>query len=304
MLAAERKFRVLPGVSRPSPMAEVILFNHIPKTAGSTLKHILWSAVGGDRVLFSMGFHDERLPGLREQLDRPLAGPHALVAHTGYGLHERLPGRHEYPAFTILRDPVERTVSEYFAGVSKGRIAEGTPIEDFLADDVYRSFNRQTAFIGGLSARHNLDRVPARRDQYDAELLERAKRNLEAHEVVGLTERFDETLLLLRDAYGWSAVSTLYAPVNVSDRRRVAPDPSASELTSIRAANALDIELYEHARGLFEAGLAAQQSDPERRLRRFRRLNGAYRRGHPILDPSLRGLGRLARGARRSVIPG
>ena len=285
-------------------MAEVILFNHIPKTAGSTLKEVLWSAVGGDRVLFSMGFHDERLPGLREELDRPLDGRWALVAHTGVGLHERLPGRHEYLPFTILRDPVERTVSEYFAGVSRGRIEEGTPIEDFLAADVYRSFNRQTAFIGGLSARHNLDRLPADRDQYDAELLARAKRNLEAHEVVGLTERFDETLLLLRHAYGWSALRTLYAPANVSRRRRAAPDPTPAELKAIRASNELDIELYAHARGLLEGRLAAQSSDPERSLRRFRRLNWAYRRGHPVLDPSLRGLGRLTRGARRAVASG
>ena len=198
-------------------MSEVILFNHIPKTAGSTMKHVLWTAVGGgDRVPFSMEFHDERVPEIYRRLDRPLQGRHAVVAHTGFGLQDRLPDRHDYRMFTILRDPVQRTISEFFfARDDRGRLPADISLYDFLQDDLLRSFNSQTAFLGGLSAHHHLDGVPLRRDQFDEGLLDRAKKNLAAHNVVGLTERFDETLLLLRDGYEWPLRKTLYLPVNI-----------------------------------------------------------------------------------------
>src|SRR5262245_13055450 len=97
-------------------MSEVILFNHIPTTAGSTMKHVLWRAVGGDRVFFSVtiGKHRENVATIVEKLDRPLQAPCAVVAHTGVGLEERLPARHRYSRFTVLREPVQRTISEFF----------------------------------------------------------------------------------------------------------------------------------------------------------------------------------------------
>jgi hypothetical protein len=277
-------------------MSEVVLFHHIPKTAGSTMKHVLWAVTGGENVYFAMGHHQTEVPSLCHRLERPLSGRHAVVAHTGYGLQDRLPARHRYRMFTIMRDPIDRTVSEYYAGRSRGRLGEEDSLQDFLSRDVLRSHNAQTAFFAGLTARHNLDGAEVSRDLYDAALLERAKRNLDSLAVAGLTDRFDETLLLLRDAFGWPSVKTLYQRANVSARRRAAPAPSGAELEAVRASNLLDLELYEYARARFERQLSARVPNHRRRLRRFRRLNVGYRLAYPLLAPPTKALLRSSRG--------
>jgi hypothetical protein len=293
-------------------VSDVLVFNHIEKTAGSTMRHVLFRAVGGDRLFFSYTprAHVQRIEEIYRELDRPLRGRYAVAAHTGYGVRDRLPPRHDYSEFTVLRDPVERTVSRYFYGHDiqrrglGGGLAADVSIEAWLDENVLHSYNNQTAFLGGLWARHHLDGEEMRREHFDRELLERAKRNLESHEVVGLTERFDETLLLLRDAYDWPMVRTLYRPVNRGGKRRSAPALSERELEAVRASNALDIELYEHARQLFESRLAERVPDHARRLKRFKRANQLYDRAHPVVYPPARAVVRSARRLRRpSPVP-
>jgi hypothetical protein len=227
-------------------MAEVVLFNHIPKTAGSTMRRVLFRTVGGKRVLFAttLGEHREQLGQIVQRLDGRTRGSYAVIAHTGWGIQDRLPARHEYRAFTMLREPVDRTISMYFYSLDSHRLS----LEQFLEQLPEHSYNHQTAFLGGLTAPHHLDGEPIRREQFDRALLERAKRNLESHLVVGLTERFDDSLVLLRRAYGWPRWRMRYKPVNVGNRKQVSP----AELEAVRAYNELDIELYELGREVFE----------------------------------------------------
>jgi hypothetical protein len=281
-------------------VSEVILFNHIPKSAGSTMKHVLWRAVGADRVLSSLVHraHRERIAAIAAELDRRLDGRYAVASHVGCGVEEWLPARHSYPAFTLLRDPIERTVSRYWhyrsgpnyrsdAGRAAGskRMPAGMSLERFLDESVLHSFNVQTAFLGGLWARHHLEGAPLTRSRFDERLLAEAKRKLESHAVVGLTERFDETLLLLRDAFGWPRRRTTYRRMNVGSagRRSGLGD---RDREAVRASNELDIELYEFAQELFESRLAERVSDPDRRVRGFRRLNRAYDRVYPVTLPA------------------
>jgi hypothetical protein len=275
-------------------MAEVVLFNHIPKTAGSTMKYVLWRNFGGEGTAFLMSDHAAGLAPLRERLEDERTAPGVVVAHTGHGLHERLPAGHDYLPFTLLREPLDRTVSAYFHIVDQVPIE--IDLERFLGEEfTLQSFNAQTAFLAGLDADHHLDGRPLDRSLYDEELLERAKRNLAAHAVVGLTERFDETLLLLRDAYGWPLRKTLYRSTNVGVARRRAP-LSAAEMEAVRANNELDLRLYAYATELFERRLAERAPGHAARLRRFHRVNAAYAAAYPIAYPPARA---LARGARR-----
>lgn len=249
-------------------MAEVILFNHIPKTAGSTMRYVLWRVVGRERVLTSTrrGEHRERIGSIGRQLTE---GTYAVVAHTGFGVQDYLPSGHDYSTFTILRDPVERTLSRYRMALHDNE-TEGS-LEDYLKDDLVESYNAQTAFLGGLTARHHLEGEALRPDQYNQALLERAKRNLESHDAFGTTERFEEILLLLRDRFGWPMAKLLHTPANV---RAGSQEPTSAELEAVRAHNKLDQELYD---------FAAELSKPvsRRRLRRFHRLNVAYGRIYP-----------------------
>jgi hypothetical protein len=278
-------------------VSEVILFNHIPKTAGTTMKHVLWRAVGSDRVLTSLGEdHPERVAAIAARLDRDLERPYAIASHVGFGVERRLPARHSYPAFTFLRDPVQRTISRYWHYRSAPRRAAGLepaqPLEEWLEGEVLHRYNAQTGFLGGLWTRHHLDGEPLERARFDRKLLAAAKRNLETHVVVGLAERFDESMLLLGDAFGWPLRKTTYRRANGRSRER---ELTPRELEAVRANNELDLELYEFGRDLFESRLRARCADRERRLRRYRRANRAYGRVYPVTAPA-RAVARSLRG--------
>lgn len=281
-------------------MAEVILFNHIPKTAGTTMHRVLQRALGMERIHYStvLGEHPEAVARIAAELDRPLEGQHAVVAHTGVGIEALLPARHSYSRFTVLRDPVARTVSAYFHMHDHGGLPEGMTFERFLREEPLHTFNSQTAFLAGLAARHHLGEGEIAAAAVDREALATAKAELAAHDVVGVTDRFDETLLLLRDAYGWGPRQVLYRSTNVGRARHAAP-PTPAELELARANNELDLELYEAARELHARQLAERLPRREAELARFRRLNGTYQRAYAVLRPPARAvLGRARRRAR------
>jgi hypothetical protein len=90
----------------------------------------------------------------------------------------------------------------------------------------------------------------------DEATLERAKAVIDRHDlVVGLQDRFDESLLLMVRAFGWGYPA--FRNENVSRDRPGTADLPTSTMELIRERNALDIELCEHARRRFERELAA-----------------------------------------------
>ena len=97
---------------------------------------------------------------------------------------------------------------------------------------------------------------------------------LEEHFVLaGLTERFDESLLLLRRALGWRNV--LYRRENAAPRSTgSSPDPDAVE--AIRECNRLEQELYDFCSRRFGDLVAAAGPSLERELQRFRKRNAVY----------------------------
>ncbi len=89
---------------------------------------------------------------------------------------------------------------------------------------------------------------------------------------MGVTERFDESVVLLGRTFGWRDVR--YVSANVA--RSGAP-PTEAELDLVRRANQLDLELYEHACRLLDERIAAEPEFAEA-LERFRRANARYGR--------------------------
>ncbi len=88
----------------------------------------------------------------------------------------------------------------------------------------------------------------------NAEMLERAKSNLAGFAVVGLTERFHESLLLLQRAFGWTLDAS--PPRNVGQNRPRRSELSGDALKAIERSNYFDAELYRFAAGLFEKALS------------------------------------------------
>ena len=228
-------------------------FVHILKAAGTTLlirfRHafgvegVYPNASDGDPVHVApqlvVGQLEKRWPERRHEA-RIVAGHFPLC--TASLLDD------DFVTLTIVREPVERTLS-YLRHHRRLTPADAeTPLEEIYEDPkrfeelvhnhMTKMFSLTTAEMTG-GALTIVDHTPER--------LERAKAGLESVDVIGLQEDFGSFCDELTGRYGLdlgkdvNANRTERFEVPTSFRRRIADD------------NALDMELYEHARDLVAA---------------------------------------------------
>ncbi len=183
-------------------------FLHLPRTAGTTLNAILRDNFAPQEILSVYRAEDYRAARHLEprQLDsvRLIQGHLFLQSYRPPRMYDR-----DVRVFTFLRDPVSRLISEYrflktwranhmYTFLNDNRIN----FREYLLSGhqrlVYRGKNFMTRFFSGEGL--PVERFPRRE-------LEMAKHNLE-HEftVVGIQERFDESLLILADAMGLTSL--------------------------------------------------------------------------------------------------
>jgi hypothetical protein len=249
--------------------AKTVIFLHIPKTAGSTLLRIIEKQYHPDEICSLYLRRDfrafDRLTEARKAQIRIYRG------HIIFGWAQRLP----QPAtrFTILRNPVERAISNYYFTREYAEHhhhdlvhSQNLSLADYLdSKEELMADNGQTRMLSG--GYYVMDYGGLSR-----EALEAAKANLRDNiQVVGLTERFDETLLLLKNAFGWGNV--FYARQNVGRQRPTKDQLSPDTLAVIHKYNQLDIELYQFAKTLFAEQVRKQGSSFAQEVRSFQRAN-------------------------------
>jgi hypothetical protein len=218
----------------------MIVFYHIPKTAGVSLTRAAAEAIAGThrRVLLT------EMPAWLAELDAGTAeiGPFALLAgHFAYGIHRRMSGQHQ--TLTFLRHPVEQTVSMQYEATKRPDIYPHGDLRALLADGAGQPYfgNAQVRHLASDNGRPIVGPLSSRH-------LARAMQVL-AKELTcfGITEYFAASLTLINDCLG-TTMTTRQA--NVSSRTSV-QDLDPELLLLIWNANVLDRELYEYARGLF-----------------------------------------------------
>jgi hypothetical protein len=231
-------------MNRGSNAGEALIFLHVPKSAGTTLNRLieweypLFEMFSVDPVLFRWSrARLFRLPQERLKKFRVFKG------HMPFGLHERLLQPATY--ITVIREPTDRVISAYYfmnnyklhPNYWKFRW-KGWALEDFVRHSPRE--NVQTKMIAGAD--------------YDepctAEILAKAKDNLRYFSVIGLTERFEESLALMKLRFGWKLES--YSSFNVTRTRPKKHDLAQSTLDLIAEKNRFDIELYQCAAKVFE----------------------------------------------------
>lgn len=254
-----------------------VIFLHVPKASGTTLIKLLqrWCPRG---EIYEVGTKSraEHMAELRARPDVRL-----ILGHAVFGLHEALAAPARY--ITVLRDPVARVISHFhYAGRMPQhplyeRIRSG---EMNLAAVARHVANLQTRYLGGL-----LQGEP------DERTLELAKENIVRHfDVVGLTERFDETVVLLHRAFGHKLRP--FACENVGTRRSPVDSLSPDELRELRARHELDYALYDFVRARFDEQIA-QQDDT------FTRQVARLKAGNRVADFAVRILRRVRPGGRK-----
>jgi hypothetical protein len=249
------------------------IFLHLPKTAGLTLHGIIERQYAPQNVYT---IDPTQIPESVQAFQGLHAARRAeiymLKGHMNMysEMHEFLPKPVTY--FTLLRDPIDRTISQYYfirgmqSHYFKDLIGDMS-LQEVLERDIAFTFNnQQTRWLAG-------ERNDIGYGGYKKEVLERAKRNLrERFAVVGLTERFDETLLLLKHTYDWPH-DVFYTRTNVTTRRPKKDEVPPATLNAIVQANLLDIELYQYATALFEEQIRQQGPLFPLKVKTFKSIN-------------------------------
>lgn len=280
---------------------KTLIFLHIHKTAGTSLKLVLMRQYPRDTIYlmdpcyFRLQQTLDELGALDLEARRRID---CLIGHVAYGVHRLLPRESTY--VTMLRQPVSRMLSHYnivrtFPApyvstipdekdhltlfeqqVRELRRPENTPansLEAFLDMSLAsESVNIQTRMIGGFVPH---DRFVPPYPLLPENALETAKKNLRDNiSAYGLVERFDESILLMQSVFGWRNI--YYTRENVRRGQPHGPLIAKATLRRIEQHCELDLELYGYAQALFVERLRDLPDLTAAALRRFRRRNRLY----------------------------
>ncbi len=214
-----------------------IVFLHLPKAAGTTLKSIIERVYGPDRVaLLRIAKGDIEAFAARPAEER--AAFDAVAGHLTWVERGILPGA---SVITMLRDPIERVMSWFYYNKSN---------PNARLHEAFSGLSFEEAVRAGLSpAACNL-MVDWLRDPDSGDAVASAKKNLASCAAFGLSERFVDSVAHFGSVLRWP--KTEWTDLNVSPGRPRAEDLDRRLRAHLRRCCAADYMLYDFARRLFD----------------------------------------------------
>lgn len=261
---------------RHSKTESTAVFIHIPKTAGTTLNLIMERQYhsGKIKAVHTPIENASQISQVKELPTNKKQKIQLIKGHTFFGWHEFLPQPCLY--FTILRDPIERFVSNYFFLLKK----KGHPLGQKLVEQkvTLEEFvnwtgedNYQTRYLAKNIGEKNLD---IKNKDCTRQTLELAKKNLkENFAVVGTVEEFDKTLLILKNTFKWGNV--YYKVRNKNKQRPTSSLIPQETLELIEEKNKFDLELYQYASQALDILVENQGDSFENDLINFKKINSS-----------------------------
>lgn len=189
---------------------EILVFLHIPKTAGTSFKHRLLAEYGAEGV--EMVYKtDDRVAGLREAWQRK---PRAISGHISMADVEEalMPMNPSLALYTLIRDPQSQVVSHFLhriRGQTLTTAERHRAFESFLNEP--RGRNVQSLLLSGLP---RIAWPEAEPERIWNEVLERLPR----FRCLGTTEQYAQSLAVVRAQQGWARRKAEHRnPVRQSD---------------------------------------------------------------------------------------
>lgn len=251
-----------------------IIFTHVPRSAGTTLVNIMSRHYPSREQFFfyvreKSGNIDMALEEFKRLSDEDKNKLKLLQGHTSFGIHTYYPA---YTYITLLRDPTERVLSYYYYIVNRK--------DHYLHNLVLNNKMRLEDFVtSGISA--ELDNIQVRQlsgmtktliGKCTEAMLNTAKSNLlNQYAVFGITERFDESIILMKRHFNWQY--PFYYKMNTISNKPLKEQLSLSTRRAIEKYNGLDVELYNFATGKFQEIVEQQNGTYQQELNNFMRYN-------------------------------
>jgi hypothetical protein len=231
------------------------IFNHIPKTGGVSMYLLLQQLIGPDVLSPHIAINEE----IEYHIDpNDLARYRIIYGHIGVVWNDIIGPNRRW--MTLLRDPVDRVLSQYYfwrnavppsPHLPHVNAAQTLPLNEFLASRNYMVLqgneNVQTWFLADdLRARYR--KVPP------CDALALAKQNLaERFDFIGIADDYASSAQRLCRLLGVACPAAIPME-NRTPQRKAMHEVEPETIASVRELNAMDLELYEFGKALASSG--------------------------------------------------
>lgn len=235
-----------------------LVFIHIPKTGGVSVRNLITTRFAGDEILWIKSKAD--LPPTNEALGR-----FRLI--TGHFPYDMIVPRCPTPPHVVafLRHPVDRALSNAFylrwfvenapepeAVKASDRMIAAMSVEEFAQSDdpsvIFLRDNIQSRLLSPLEGEWGIDCI-------GKESIEHAKARLEEMLFVGIVERMTSSVAMLSDLIGLPFPGSV-PRLNPTTRRQRMEEVDPEVIETLTRKNQVDMELYRFADDLFQERFA------------------------------------------------
>lgn len=258
------------GAILENPDINNLIFLHIPKCAGTTFLFILNNQYDNLNHfdIGQLASNESNIDNLINKSKEEREKINLIKGHQDFGLHKYLIGPTAY--ITFVRHPVQRITSFYhFAKKNPdNRLYQYIHKYNFSLKDFVLKFNDFDINNGQIN---RLGGLPFEDENTQ---LTKALKNIETYfPIVGIVEKYDESLMLMKNYYGWTW--PYYVVVNKNKKKpKTIISPEIENL--IIEKNQGDYKLYLEMNKRLDAQIYNSTDYIEKQVKRFKSLNQLF----------------------------
>ena len=245
-----------------------LIFLHIPKTAGTTVHHVLHNEYRGLKFFTSGNYKQiEKFEKLSDEEKKKIR---LLKGHFPFGVHEIYPEPITY--FTFFRDPIKRSISgfNYLYLQKTHAFHEEILREKYTLKDILKGGKLKV--FDNCHVRYLANAIDLEFGAVDEKVYETALKNFDSYfQSFGICERFDESLIYLKRQLNWSA--PYYIKDNVSDKKKFVSEFDEETIQLLNHYNKYDLLLYKHACEKFDAIVRSSGKEFSDEVEHFKKMN-------------------------------